>query len=65
MMDYPRRARLKLLGRARSVDLAAMPELSAALIDEAYGAAFDLPECGKRVMQASHIRDLLRSNLRT
>lgn len=38
MMDYPRRARLKLLGRARIVDLAGMPELAAALIDETYGA---------------------------
>ena len=38
MMDYPRRARLKLLGRARPVDLAAMPELAATLIDETYGA---------------------------
>ncbi len=38
MMDYPRRARLKVLGRARTVDLAGMPELAAALIDETYGA---------------------------
>lgn len=38
MMDYPRRARLKLLGRARTVDLAAAPELAAALFDTDYGA---------------------------
>jgi uncharacterized protein len=37
-MDYPRRARLKLLGRARTVNLAEAPDLAAALIDEAYGA---------------------------
>lgn len=33
MMDYPRRARLKLLGRAHSADLTAMPDLTAALVD--------------------------------
>lgn len=38
MMDYPRRARLKLLGRARAVDLADAPDLAAALIDQEYGA---------------------------
>ncbi len=38
MMDYPRRARLKVLGRARPVDLAAMPELAAVLINATYGA---------------------------
>jgi uncharacterized protein len=38
MMDYPRRARLKLLGRARAVDLANAPELAATLVDSDYGA---------------------------
>jgi uncharacterized protein len=38
MMDYPRQARLKLLGRARVVDLADAPDLAAALTDESYGA---------------------------
>lgn len=38
MMDYARRARLKLLGRARTVDLATAPELAAALIDKEYRA---------------------------
>ena len=38
MMDYPRRARLKLLGRARTVDLAGISELTAALISKSYGA---------------------------
>jgi uncharacterized protein len=38
LMDYPRRARLKLLGRARSVDLAHAPDLASALIDPEYGA---------------------------
>jgi hypothetical protein len=38
MMDYARRARLKLLGRARTVDLATAPELASALIDKEYGA---------------------------
>jgi uncharacterized protein len=37
-MDYVRRARLKLLGRMRSVPLDDAPELAAALIDDAYGA---------------------------
>jgi len=37
-MDYPRRARLKLLGRAKTVDLAAVPQLAAALADADYGA---------------------------
>lgn len=37
-MDYVRRARLKMLGRMRSVALAGVPELTAALIDDAYGA---------------------------
>jgi hypothetical protein len=37
-MNYVRRARLKLLGRMRSVPLIDAPELAAALIDEAYGA---------------------------
>lgn len=38
LMDYPRRARLKLLGRARTVNLVDAPDLAAALVDEAYGA---------------------------
>ncbi|MEQ1716117.1 MAG: pyridoxamine 5'-phosphate oxidase family protein [Hyphomicrobium sp.] len=38
MMDYPRRARLKVLGRARPVDLAVEPEFAATLIDVTYGA---------------------------
>ena len=38
MMDYARRVRLKLLGRARVVDLTDTPDLAAALIDESYGA---------------------------
>jgi uncharacterized protein len=38
MMDYPRRARLKLLGRARAVSLADAPDLAAVLVDDAYGA---------------------------
>jgi uncharacterized protein len=38
MMDYPRRKRLKLLGRARMVELADHSELTAALVDQAYGA---------------------------
>jgi uncharacterized protein len=38
MMDYARRARLKLLGRARTVDLADAPDLAAALIDQDYNA---------------------------
>jgi uncharacterized protein len=38
MMDYARRARLKLLGRARAVDLSEAPDLAAALIDQDYNA---------------------------
>lgn len=38
LMDYPQRARLKLLGRARAVSLSDAPDLAAALVDEAYGA---------------------------
>jgi uncharacterized protein len=38
MMDYARRARLKLLGRARTVDLADATDLAAALIDQDYNA---------------------------
>ena len=38
MMDYARRARLKLLGRARTVDLADAPDLANALIDQGYNA---------------------------
>lgn len=41
MMDYARRARLKLLGRARPVDLADAPDLAAVLIDETYGAKIE------------------------
>lgn len=37
-MDYTRRARLKLLGHARTVDLAAEPALAMALVDANYGA---------------------------
>lgn len=37
-MDYPRRARLKLLGHVRSVGLEDAPDLAAALTDEGYGA---------------------------
>jgi predicted pyridoxine 5'-phosphate oxidase superfamily flavin-nucleotide-binding protein len=37
-MDYPQRRRLKLLGRMRIVELAASPELAAALVDDAYDA---------------------------
>ncbi len=37
-MDYARRARLKVLGRVRSVDLANHPALAAALVDADYGA---------------------------
>lgn len=40
-MDYVRRARLKVLGRLRPVDLAAEPDLSAMLIDEPYGATVE------------------------
>ena len=38
MMDYPRRARLKLLGRARVATLEAEPDLVSRLDDPAYGA---------------------------
>lgn len=37
-MDYPRRARLKLLGRARMIDLSESPDLRAALVDPGYRA---------------------------
>ncbi|OFW99752.1 MAG: pyridoxamine 5-phosphate oxidase [Alphaproteobacteria bacterium RIFCSPHIGHO2_12_FULL_63_12] len=37
-MDYPRRARLKLLGRARMIDLSEAPDLRAALVDPGYRA---------------------------
>jgi len=37
-MDYVRRARLKVLGRIRSIDLADCPELAAKLVDADYGA---------------------------
>ncbi len=37
-MDYARRARLKLLGRARTVDLGAEPALAAAMVDAGYDA---------------------------
>lgn len=35
-MDYAQRARLKLLGRIRVVDLAQSPDLAAALVDPSY-----------------------------
>lgn len=38
MMDYPNRARLKMLGRARIVDLAGNPDLAAILVDQNYRA---------------------------
>ena len=37
-MDYVRRARLKVLGRIRSVDLDESPALAGVLVDEDYGA---------------------------
>jgi len=37
-MDYVRRARLKVLGRIRSINLADRPALAAMLVDENYGA---------------------------
>lgn len=37
-MDYPRRARLKLIGRARIVDLDVEPKIAAALADKDYRA---------------------------
>ncbi len=40
-MDYPARSRLKLLGRARIVDLAAAPDLRATLADEGYRAQIE------------------------
>ena len=40
-MDYVRRARLKMLGRMRAVDLLDSPELAASLIDEAYEAKIE------------------------
>lgn len=40
-MDYARRARLKLLGRARTVELADAPDLASALTDEGYGAKIE------------------------
>jgi uncharacterized protein len=40
-MDYPRRARLKLLARTRIADLAAEPALAAAVIDPGYKAAVE------------------------
>ena len=41
LMDYPHRARLKLLGRARTVNLAGAPDLAAALVDEGYDARIE------------------------
>lgn len=38
LMDYPRRARLKLLGRAKSVSFSEAPEFATVLIDQNYGA---------------------------
>ena len=40
-MDYPHRARSKVLGRARTVNLAEAPDLAAALVDEDYGARIE------------------------
>ena len=40
-MDYVRRARLKMLGRMRAVELADSSELAANLMDEAYGAKIE------------------------
>ena len=40
-MDYARRARLKLLGRVRAVDLATAPDLAAAIVDQSYGARIE------------------------
>jgi uncharacterized protein len=40
-MDYPQRARLKLLGRARVVDLADNADLAAALADTDYSAKIE------------------------
>jgi predicted pyridoxine 5'-phosphate oxidase superfamily flavin-nucleotide-binding protein len=40
-MDYANRARLKLFGRARIVDLGTDPGLSARLVDPAYGATVE------------------------
>lgn len=40
-MDYANRARLKLLGRVRSVDLTADAELRASLSDDGYGAVVE------------------------
>jgi predicted pyridoxine 5'-phosphate oxidase superfamily flavin-nucleotide-binding protein len=37
-MDYARRARLKVLGRVRSIDLADHPALADVLVDAVYGA---------------------------
>lgn len=41
MMDYPSRTRLKLLGRARSVDLTSAPDLSTALTSDGYDARIE------------------------
>jgi hypothetical protein len=40
-MDYPRQARLKLLARVRTVDLAARPDLAAALVDKGHRATVE------------------------
>lgn len=40
-MDYPRRARLKVLGRAKALDLASEPALAELLVDPAYGAVVE------------------------
>jgi len=41
LMDYPRRARLKIYATAETVALNADPDLSAAVADEAYGAGME------------------------
>ena len=41
LMDYPRRARLKIYATAETVALNADPDLSAAVADEAYGARME------------------------
>lgn len=40
-MDYPNRRRLKVLSRARAIDLHENPELIAKLVDAAYGAKIE------------------------
>lgn len=67
-MDYPRRARLKLIGRARIVDLDVEPKIAAALADKDYRAkaergllidveAFDW-NCPQHITQRFTLEDL-------